>query len=357
MNGQRNSPASSRGEAGSEGKADSSLSLPRLPEHPMAPITSSELPKGDDWGYQLKWDGVRIIARIQSSGTVQLYSRNMLNKNSVYPEVVRLLSSLSPDHESCILDGEVVWWDGVRPNFQEVLKRERSRSGQQAAVAQPSRHTGSLRERPLPSSPSSEAGSIVYVLFDLLADESGDLRHLPYRDRHERLKQRYSSNDPRLIVTDLFMDGEALWRWVESKRWEGVVSKRLSSPYAEGKKHRDWFKKKTALVIDVDIVGLKWRSGIIASLVMAYHDAYFGSVSLGLNAELRQTLASTFRTGQPETMGTSCPFPAMPDDLKRETIQWLPLSFKCRVTGLEITAAGQLRHPKLVTFLPKEPIP
>lgn len=152
------------------------------------------------------------------------------------------------------------------------------------------------------------------------------------------------------------MDGDALWNWVETNRWEGIVSKRLSSPYREGKKHRDWYKKKTAVMMDVDIVGLKWRSGIIASLVMACKGEYIGSVSLGLNDELRRTIAAAFKTVQPEAMGVRCPFSAMPADLKRETIQWLPLSFKCRVTGLEITAAGQLRHPKLVTFLPKEPL-
>lgn len=399
MSQQQNPLVSPNNLSSGEGEADNSLALSaltiQLPEHPMAPITINELPRGEDWGYQLKWDGVRILARIEGSASgrpsscnsvpldgscadIQLYSRNMLVKNAIYPEVVNLLSSLSRANDSCLLDGEVVWWDGERPNFQQVLKRERSRGGHKTSSAQlppnvvDSRHAApnrvletargsasvdsSLSERQPLSSTSAGAGGIVYVLFDLLADESGDLRHLPYSERYQRLKQRYSSNHPRLIITDLFLDGEALWKWVESNRWEGVISKRLSSPYREGKKHRDWFKKKTALAIDVDIIGLKLRNGGIASLVMAYNGQYFGSVSLGLNEELRRTIAAAFRSFQPESVGGRCPFPAIPDDLKRETIQWLPMSFKCRVTGLEITAAGQLRHPKLVTFLPKEPL-
>ena len=196
-------------------------------------------------------------------------------------------------------------------------------------------------------------GGLVYVLFDLLMDRGMDLRSLSYIERHRKLTAKFPIQDPRLFVTELFHDGEALWRWVEANQWEGVVSKRLSSPYREGKKHQDWYKKKTALLLDVDIVGLKWRNHVIASLIMAYEGAYLGSVSLGLTDALRGVLASTF---QPST-DDACPFPAVPTDLKREKVQWLPLSFRCRVTGLELTSAGQLRHPKLVTFLPKEDLP
>jgi bifunctional non-homologous end joining protein LigD len=91
---------------------------------------------------------------------------------------------------------------------------------------------------------------------------------------------------------------------------------------------------------------------------MALEGEYIGSVSLGLNDALRGAIAAAFRPDRtvPPPSG-ACPFAKLPDDLKREQLQWLPLPFKCRVTGLEITAAGQLRHPKLVTFLPKEPLP
>lgn len=93
-----------------------------------------------------------------------------------------------------------------------------------------------------------------------------------------------------MLVTELYSDGRALWRWVQEQRWEGVVSKRLTAPYRPAKKHRDWFKTKTALRIDVDIVGLKVREGQVASLVMSLEGQYFGSVSLGLTGEMRTLL-------------------------------------------------------------------
>lgn len=99
--------------------------LPDLPQQPMAPVSDSILPEGDDWRYQLKWDGVRILARLSESRGVELYSRSMLKKNATYPEIAGLLEDLRQKLGSCLLDGEVIWWDGVRPHFQKVLKRER----------------------------------------------------------------------------------------------------------------------------------------------------------------------------------------------------------------------------------------
>ncbi|QHW33005.1 hypothetical protein GZH47_20860 [Paenibacillus rhizovicinus] len=377
------------------GMPGGTVDLP-LPAEPMAPLSSAELPAGSDWGYQLKWDGIRILARMDGHGHAELFSRKLYLKNAVYPEIVALLEAKAAEWGPCLLDGEIVWWDGIRPNFQQVLKRERSRGlarqplpaaassgeapgrpegilaadGQQAGIA----FTPIASEAAKPSSARNPAsgkaasaaaslsltpksfGGLVYVLFDVLADASGDLRQLPYEERHRRLTDLCGTDDPRVFVTDLFRDGEALWTWVETNRWEGVVSKRLSSPYREGKKHRDWLKKKIELVLDVDIVGLKWRKGIVASLVMELEGEYLGSVSLGLNDALRSVLASTFRPQYAHLAVVACPFPALPEDLKHEEIQWLSLPFRCRVTGLELTSAGQLRHPKLVTFLPKEPL-
>ncbi|WP_229725545.1 ATP-dependent DNA ligase [Paenibacillus abyssi] len=299
----------------------------------MAPISDPLLPKGPEWGFQIKWDGVRILARIRRTGEVELYSRKLLLKNSVYPEITRLLSAKAAELGDCLLDGEIVYWDGERPNFQKVLQRERMRGTASAAGA-------------------DQEGRIVYVLFDLLSEHGIDLRRLPYQERHERLAGKFASKEPELFVTDLFHDGDTLWQWVAERQWEGVVSKRLSSPYREGKKHRDWLKKKTALIIEVEIVGLKLREGKVASLVMALEGAYFGSVSLGLDEAMKrllhQQVISSAHSGS-EAAGVS-PFPALPKDLRGETIVWLKVPLPCRVTGLEMTSAGLLRHPKLVSF-------
>ncbi|MGK9250891.1 ATP-dependent DNA ligase [Paenibacillus humicus] len=362
-------------------------SLPLGLTAPMAPITRADLPQGEDWGYQIKWDGVRLLADIGPDGKALLYSRQGLIKNNIYPEIVVLIEKAALGR--CILDGELIAWTGSRPSFQRVLQRERMRGNQGGTRLTPLRNPavpaevmagGADSKR---SAPGSLAGSddrllrpqqppglgshadsadqpqppagLAYVLFDVLAAGDRDLRGLPYLQRHEVLLALSPRLPEGMLVTELYRDGEALWQWVAQAGWEGVVSKRLDSLYKEGKQHKDWFKKKTALLLDVDIVGLKIRDGMAASLVMSVDGQYFGSVSLGLTGEMRALLTSrlvpegAFADGSLHA-GTALPFAALPNDLKKERVVWLQNPFPCTVTGLEITEAGQLRHPKIAGF-------
>ncbi|OXM13735.1 hypothetical protein [Paenibacillus herberti] len=372
------------------GTHDSSMSEGMVA--PMAPITAAKLPSGEEWGYQIKWDGVRLLALIGEDKSVQLISRQGLLKNLIYPELVALLQGCASSLGRCVLDGELISWTGERPSFQRVLQRERTRGygGSSAmtelrhpdpgiapwrssdAAAASQRNTGAsapaaddsfgLPNRPESVSTSSQVAhgifpsppGLVFVLFDLLAVDGRDLRQLPFRERHETLLRLAPLLPNGLLVTELYSDGEALWRWVSNAGWEGVVSKRLTSPYREAKKHRDWLKTKTALLVDVDIVGLKVREGQAVSLIMSLDGQYFGSVSLGLTGEMRALLTSQLVPGNAFADGRSqygkLPFPTLHPDLKRERIVWLEQPIPCTVTGLEITEAGQLRHPKLASF-------
>ncbi|WP_274361853.1 DNA ligase [Paenibacillus thermotolerans] len=297
---------------------------PVLPRETMGPILRDDIPKGDDWGYQLKWDGVRALAIVQD-GDVELYSRKLLRKDDKYPEVVRRLRELNGTY---LLDGEIVYFDPVkqRPVFQKVLQRERTRTA--ATLAR-----------------SSAEQPVCYVLFDLLHLGGENIRSRPYAERFRLLREAFPprEGETALLVSDLFSDGEALWSWAEANQWEGIVSKRLSAPYREGKHHQDAFKKRTVQRFDVDVVGVTIREGRAASLVMVYDGGYFGRASLGLNGRSRSALdvyASAFG-------GAAMPFRALPADLKRETVAWLKRPFKLAVTGLEVTDDGLLRHPKL----------
>ncbi|TDF93866.1 DNA ligase [Paenibacillus piri] len=293
-----------------------------LPKEPMAPISVDTLPEGEEWGYQIKWDGVRLLARL-GDGRIDLFSRQMLNKTLIYPEAVSLLEPLR--QRVCLLDGEAVIFDQSkqRPNFQLILQRERSRSAKAG---------------------TRDGSQFIYVLFDLLHLDGDDLRQLPYEERHRRLLQLFPDKQPQLFVTDLFRDLPALWSWVEQNGWEGVVAKRLAASYREGKKHKDWFKKKTALLFEVAIPGLMIRGGQVASLIMAKDGMLFGRVSSGLNEQLKERL---LREGLRRKQDTPV-FAALPAELKKERILWLRSPFRCIVTGLEITSDGLLRHPKIV---------
>jgi bifunctional non-homologous end joining protein LigD len=295
----------------------------RLPLTPMAPIAEETIPVGEEWGYQLKWDGVRLIAAVRQ-GRVTLYSRSGRIKNDTYPELVERLRSLPHD---CVLDGEAVVFDPDvgRPVFQKVLQRERT--GPHGAAAG--------RRYP-----------VTYVLFDLLELRGAPLLERPFAERDAELRRLFPDRAGDLFVTDTFYDPEPLWEWVLKQQWEGIVSKRLSAPYRPGKQHRDWFKKKIRQTFDVDIVAFTYREGRLASLVMAHRGAFFGKISLGLNMDLRRRLDRYARTHRTDAAA----FDRLPGELKGDRIVWLAAPFRAEVQGLEVTAAGLLRHPKIMAL-------
>lgn len=286
-----------------------------LPSIPMAPITSPLIPVGSEWGYQIKWDGVRTLARLDGNGGVELFSKRLEPRNDTFPEIVALLKPLRIG--ACMLDGEIAYFDGTRPSFQ------RARLG--------------VRKR-------SYDDSLIFVMFDILYDNGMDLRSLPFRERYKRLAAKFPHKDPRLFVTDLFDDGLALWEWLNEREWEGIISKRLDSLYTEGKKHKDWFKKRKEVRIVADVVGIKLKNGQASSLVLRFEDRYIGHVS-GLDNASKKVLQQFMQNHPGE-----CPFPSLSQGMKKSDIVWLSVHFPCKVTALEFTDSGLLRQPKLLGF-------
>ncbi|HEX7057764.1 MAG TPA: DNA ligase [Bacilli bacterium] len=297
-----------------------------FPFEPMTPILHDELPLGPDWAYQLKWDGVRLLAGVRRQ-EVRLFSRNMLPKNAVYPELAAALASLG---FSGVLDGEAVIFDPEKqkPDFAKILQRERMSGVARNAGAKPP--------------------GVTYAVFDLLVLNGRDIRPLPCEERHRLLKKSLPQQTGNVLVVDFFANGAALWDWVSERGWEGVVSKKLSSPYRSGKRHADWFKKKISLTVACAAVGALLREGGIASLVLAENGAYLGKVSGGVTEAIKSKIARgiAFDTGG-RTLAQAPPFRPLPAELRRERVVWFEQPLACTVSALERTDSGGLRHPKL----------
>lgn len=139
-----------------------------LPFQPMSPILVPALPKGEEWVYQLKWDGFRTISAVQS-GQAAIWSKKMLLKTAVYPELAAALSRLKGSFN---LDGEAVILDPEtgRPSFQLMQKRDKLQEKSQIEQV-------------------SRLQPVQYVLFDLLYEEGKDLRGLPFIERNQRLQK------------------------------------------------------------------------------------------------------------------------------------------------------------------------
>lgn len=278
----------------------------------MAPVTNSVIPIAKEWGYQIKWDGVRTLIRVGGNGEVEVFSKRIEPKNDRFPEITELFKTISLG--ACVLDGEIIYFDGTRPNFSRVLTSVRKKQFDE---------------------------SIIFVAFDLLYDKGVDIRQYPLIERYQRLVNIMPKDNPRILVSDMFSDGMKLWEWAEENQWEGIISKRLDSPYVEGKNHSYWFKKRKEVRLTADVVGLQLDKGIVRSLVLMYEGRYIGKVT-GLDNKSKSILKQ-FAVDNPG----ECPFTF---NKKWDNVVWLSVPFPCQITALEFTDSGYLRQPKIIGF-------
>lgn len=193
-----------------------SLSLAQI--EPML-LGESKQPFSDPaWTFELKYDGYRILAGIEP-GRVRLKSRNGSDATGWFEEVTGGLARLPGRH---VLDGEVCVLDSIgRSDFDALQARVRAR-----------------RWRPgLPH--------VAYCVFDLLVHDGEDIRALPLSLRKQRLHGLLDPAPPgALLVLDLPADGERLYEAAKALELEGIVAKRLDSPYRSGERTSDWLKLK-----------------------------------------------------------------------------------------------------------------
>ncbi|HVL88487.1 MAG TPA: non-homologous end-joining DNA ligase [Candidatus Thermoplasmatota archaeon] len=240
----------------------------------------SGLPKDDPaWGYEIKWDGVRAVAFVQG-GRVRLQSRNLLDVTAQYPEIAGLGPALGS--REAVLDGEIVAFDEKgTPSFQRLQPRMGLQS--EAAVRR--------MQRAVP---------VTYVLFDVLYLEGESLLARPY-DKRRRILEALGLEGPHWQTPSYHRgDGAALLAATRAKGLEGIMAKRLDSPYEPGLRSGAWRKIKNAMRQEVVIGGFTRGEGarlgrIGALLVGVYEEGpggeprlrYAGKVGTGFtDAEL-----------------------------------------------------------------------
>ncbi|WP_104381704.1 DNA ligase D [Sphingobacterium sp. HMA12] len=165
----------------------------------------------DDYLYEVKWDGYRIVSFVEK-GKVHMDSRSGLNYTSKYPLVEKALKSLKHD---VIIDGEVVVFNQEEePDFDALQL---------------------YNGHELP---------IKYCVFDLLWMDGQDLRGFPLTERKELLKILVKDNDV-FRYSESFDDGPALYQQMLDLNLEGIVAKKKDSVYTEGDRGNDWLKTPT----------------------------------------------------------------------------------------------------------------
>jgi bifunctional non-homologous end joining protein LigD len=227
-----------------------------MPKH-LVPMLAGAggLPDDDDaWAYEVKWDGVRAIAYWQP-GRWRVESRNLNDITPRYPEL-RALGVELGSHE-VILDGEIVAFDEQgHPSF--ALLQHRMHLASDTAV------------RAL-----AQDAPVSYVIFDLLYLDGHDTMALPYRDRRALLDQLGLAGPAWQTPAYHQGDGRALLEATRENQLEGVVAKRLDSPYRPGKRTGDWVKIKSVnrqeLVVGGWLPGKGNRAQRLGALLVGYH--------------------------------------------------------------------------------------
>ena len=263
----------------------------------MLATPASEPPSVGEWAFEIKWDGVRALAFLDSESGTRVCSRRGEDTTRRYPELAELAAALGG--REAVLDGEVVAFDDEgRPSFQTLqLRMGLSRE-----------ETIRRRAAEIP---------VTYVAFDVLHLDGESLLAEPYEGRREALEELGLNGDSWRAPAHHLGSGAEFLQAARSQGLEGIVCKRLGSPYRPGARSRDWLKIRARLgqelVIGGYMPGEGGRRGRIGSLLVGYWDAtpaeadslgraqrlvYAGGVGTGFTEEMLTRL-----TGLLEPLG------------------------------------------------------
>jgi bifunctional non-homologous end joining protein LigD len=292
---------------------------------PMLPTLVEATPRGDDWAFEVKWDGVRAISYMDL-GKLRVESRNLLEITLQYPELRELALALG-EHR-VVLDGEIITFDeDGRPSFERLQQRMGLSN---AAVVE-------RRRAEFPA---------VYVVFDVLFLDGETTIGLEYRDRRALLAQLVSDGPCWLAPAFHVGDGAAYLQAAKAGGLEGVVGKRLDSTYEPGRRTRTWVKVKNVVrqefVIGGYTPGEGSRSATLGALLIGYYDGdqlrFAGRVGTGLTEATMNSLLTQLGAIQCE----SSPFVSGAFPRGSRFVEPLLVA---EVAFTEWTAAGIIRHP------------
>ena len=299
---------------------------------PMLAESAEKAFTRDDWVFELKLDGYRLIAS-KSNGEALLLTRNGNDYTAVFPEVARAIKALPIDE--FIIDGEVVCLDGDgKPSFARLQRRGRLQSDidiRRAAVELPA----------------------TFYAFDLLAVDDLDVRPLPLVTRKELLAKAVPKLGPVRLLEHIEREGEAFLEQVEKLGLEGIIAKKADAPYRAARTAQ-WLKIKAEPTDDFVIVGFTQPKGSRSHLgALQLGDyvngelVYAGRVGTGFNEDLLRELGDLL--GPIVRATPPCRGPVI-DGVTTDTIPeiktttWVEPTYVCEVRFREWTPDGLLRH-------------
>ncbi len=284
---------------------------------PMLASPSSEVFNDPNYIFELKYDGYRCIAHI-NSGEVTLQSRNGIRFNDRFPLVVNALEHIKHD---AVLDGEIVYVnDKGIPQFQELQSYPETQS----------------------------KGNLQYVVFDLLYLNGHSTTELPLLDRKSLLKDLIVDANHTLLYCDHVEGmGKTLFEQSTKLGMEGIIAKKSDSTYHFGYRSEAWLKMKDTNSSEALICGytLSDKPGrafgsLILGMIHKENLIYVGNCGSGFSQKVLKDLHTKF---EPFIIKTS-PFDATINFKGRKPV-WIKPCFLCEIEFTEWTKEKHLRHP------------
>ncbi|HEY5744402.1 MAG TPA: non-homologous end-joining DNA ligase, partial [Terrimicrobiaceae bacterium] len=296
---------------------------------PMQCKSVAELPAGENWTFEIKFDGYRCIA-VKRASEVTLFSRNKKILDARFPEIRDALAQLEGDFA---VDGELVAFDPAgRPSFRLLQNAK------------------------------SNAPPVYYFLFDLLNLNGEPLLRLPLAQRREALTVLMSSvQDPLRLSAQLQAPSGQVIEAVRRVGLEGVVGKRSTSIYEPGERSGEWVKIRTnnqqEFVIGGYVPGSRGFDALLIGVYDGEHLRFVGKVRNGFLTRTRREILPALE----KRKTSQCPFSNLPEKRasrwgepltaeKMKQCRWIKPELICEVEFLEWTEAGHLRHCTFVAM-------
>ena len=276
----------------------------------MKAVLTTERPAGEGWVFERKLDGIRCLA-VKDGGRTRLFSRNELSLDDRYPPIAAALDRDPAD--GFVVDGEAVAFVGGRDRFG-----------------------------------GGEGAELYYYVFDVLVADGQDVRAKPLEERRSILEGVLDWKDPLRITEQVTGDGAALLEEACRDGWEGLIAKRLGTPYVSTRS-RDWLKLKCTRAQELVIGGFTAPQGSrtdLGALLVGYFDGdrlrYAGKVGTGFSHATLKELAGQLA---PLTRDTS---PFEPEKGIPRAATWVEPELVAQIAFMEWTGDGRLRHPSFL---------
>ncbi len=311
------------GQKGGRAKKKAAEGPPPFAEPQLATLVD-EVPTGNDWIHEYKYDGYRLlIATGDQSATA--WTRNGKDWSDKFRALTKAASSLPA---GCMIDGEAVALDeNGKPSFQLLQSTLKEQKG----------------------------ANLAFYAFDLLIDRGEDIRKLGNLERKERLAALLKGVSPPLLYGDhVIGKGEALFEAICADKGEGIISKKANAPY-RGARTRSWLKVKCIQRQEFVVVG--WsesdkRRGF-RSLLLGLRDGgkltYAGKVGTGFNAKMIDDLMECMRPLEID----KAPLEVARAD--RKGAHFLRPEMVAEIAFTEFTSDGILRHPSFIALREDKP--